>query len=106
MEDKGIKEEKYAIISELFKRFKCKKNHLGLYGGYAIRYNSYDDDKKYVVKKTSTAYNIEIFKDKTFEVSVRDGYVKSSDIDKADLEKFAKIVMFAEFYRQQLSELD
>lgn len=106
MEDKDIKKEKYAIINKLFKHFKCKKNHLGFYVSYPLTYNSYDDEKKCVVKKTTNAYSIEVCKDKTFEVSVRSGYVKSSDIDKEDLEKLANEVLFDDFYRQQLSELD
>lgn len=106
MEDKDITKEKYEIIKKLFKHFKCKKKHLAFYFGYQITYNCYDEEKKCVVKKTSTAYNIEVFKDKTFEVSVSRGYVKSSDIDKEDLEKFVKSVLFDDFYRQQLSELD
>lgn len=106
MEDKDIKKEKYAIINKLFKHFKFKKNHLAFYVGYPLTYNSYDDEKKCVVKKTTNAYCIEVFKDKTFEVSVSRGYVKSSDIDKEDLEKFAKSALFDDFYRQQLAELD
>ena len=106
MEDKDIKNEKYTIINKLFKHFKCKKNHLAFYVGYPLTYNNYGDEKKCVVKKTTNAYCIEVFKDKTFEVSVRRGYVKSSDIDKEDLEKFANEVLYDDFYRQQLSELD
>ena len=106
MEDKDIKNEKYTIINNLFKHFKCKKNHLAFYVGYPLTYNTYDDEKKCVVKKTTNAYCIEVFKGKTFEVSVRRGYVKSSDIDKEDLEKFANEVLYDDFYRQQLSELD
>lgn len=106
MEDKGIKNEKYTIINKLFKHFKCKKNHLAFYVGYPLTYNTYDDEKKCVVKKTTNAYCIEVFKGKTFEVSVRRGYVKSSDIDKEDLAKLAKEALFDDFYRQQLSELD
>lgn len=34
MEDKDIKKEKYTIINNLFKHFKCKKNHLAFYVGY------------------------------------------------------------------------
>lgn len=106
MEDKDIKKDKYTIINNLFKHFKCKKNHLAFYVGYPLTYNSYDEKNKCVVKKTSNAYCIEVFKDNTFEVSVHRGYVKSSNIDKEDLEKFVKSALFDDFYRQQLSELD
>ena len=106
MEDKDIKKEKYTIINNLFKHFKCKKNHLAFYVGYPLTYNSYDEENKCVVKKTTNAYCIEVFKDKTFEVSARRGYLKPSAIDNEAPENSANKVSYDDFYRQQLSELD